>query len=158
MFLKSSNINYCSLKIFAMHWLRYDTLRLINKYKRWRVLFIITVLTQPWPGFPNARCRGLFFIRTNQSTLTYFEGRGGRNRMVVGFTTTYAISAYYQWCCEFEVRSGRSVLDTTLCDKVCQWLATGRWFSPGPTLSSTNKSDRHDIAEILLKVSLNTIN
>ena len=21
------------------------------------------------------------------------------------------------------------VLDTTLCDKVCQWLATGRWFS-----------------------------
>jgi hypothetical protein len=25
----------------------------------------------------------------------------------------------------------RGVLDTTLCDKVCQWLATGRWFSPG---------------------------
>ena len=23
------------------------------------------------------------------------------------------------------------VLDTTLYDKVCQWLATGRWFSPG---------------------------
>jgi len=23
---------------------------------------------------------------------------------------------------------------TTLCDKVCQWLATGRWFSPGPQL------------------------
>jgi hypothetical protein len=21
---------------------------------------------------------------------------------------------------------------TTLCDKVCQWLSTGRWFSPGP--------------------------
>jgi len=29
---------------------------------------------------------------------------------------------------------------TTLCNKVCQWLATGRWFSPGP--------DRHDITEI----------
>ena len=165
MFLKSSNINYCSLKIFAMHWLRYDTLRLINKYKRWRVLFLITVLTpphfcgcpMPWPGFPNARYRGLFFIRTNQSTITYFEGRGGRNRMVVGFTTTCAISAYYQWCCEFEVRSGRCVLDTTLCDKVSEWLATGRWFSPGPTVSSTNKTDRHDIAEILLKVALNTL-
>jgi hypothetical protein len=25
----------------------------------------------------------------------------------------------------------RGVLDTTLCDKVCQWLATGWWFSPG---------------------------
>jgi hypothetical protein len=22
-------------------------------------------------------------------------------------------------------------LDTTICDKVCQWLSTGRWFSPG---------------------------
>ena len=45
---------------------------------------------------------------------------------------------------------------TTLCDKVCQWLATGRWFSPGPLDSSTNKTDHHDITEILLKVALNT--
>jgi hypothetical protein len=37
---------------------------------------------------------------------------------------------------------------TTLCIKVCQWLATGRWFSSGPPVSSTNKTDRHDIAEI----------
>jgi hypothetical protein len=46
---------------------------------------------------------------------------------------------------------------TTLCDKVCQWLATGWWFSPGPPVSSTNKTDSHVIAEILLKVVLNTI-
>jgi len=46
-------------------------------------------------------------------------GRRGRNRMVVGFTTTYAISAYY-YSCEFEPCSWRGVLDTTLCDKVCQ--------------------------------------
>ena len=46
---------------------------------------------------------------------------------------------------------------TTLCDKVCQWLATGQWFSPGPAVSSTNKTDRYNIAEILLKVALNTI-
>ena len=46
---------------------------------------------------------------------------------------------------------------TTLCDKVCQWLATGLWFSPGPPVSFTNKTDRHDITEILLKVALNTI-
>jgi hypothetical protein len=31
-------------------------------------------------------------------------------------------------------------------------------LSPGPPVSSTNKADRHDIAEILLKVALNTIN
>ena len=46
---------------------------------------------------------------------------------------------------------------TTLCDKVCQWLATGRSFSPGPPVSSSNKTDCHDITEILLKVALNTI-
>ena len=50
----------------------------------------------------------------------------------------------------------RGVLDTTLCDKVCQWLVTGLWFSPGTPVSSTNKTDHH-IAEILLKVALNTI-
>jgi hypothetical protein len=35
--------------------------------------------------------------------------------------------------------------------------ATGRKFSPGHPVSSTNKTDRHDITEILLKVALNTI-
>jgi hypothetical protein len=35
--------------------------------------------------------------------------------------------------------------------------AAGRWFSPGTLVSSTNKTDRHDITEILLKVALNTI-
>ena len=46
---------------------------------------------------------------------------------------------------------------TTLCDKVCQWLATGWWFSPGLPVSSTNKTDHHDITEMLLEVALNTI-
>jgi hypothetical protein len=40
---------------------------------------------------------------------------------------------------------------------VCQWLATGRWFSPGPPVSSTKKTDLRDITEILLKLALNTI-
>ena len=35
---------------------------------------------------------------------------------------------------------------------------TGRWFCPGTPDSSTNKTDHHDIIEILLKVVLNTIN
>jgi len=33
----------------------------------------------------------------------------------------------------------------------------GQWFSPGTPVSSTNKSDRHNITEILMKVTLNTI-
>ena len=50
------------------------------------------------------------------------------------------------------------VLDTILCDKVCQWLATDRWFSPVLRFPPPNKTDRHDITEILLKVALSTIN
>ena len=59
--------------------------------------------------------------------------------------------------CEFASHLWRGVLDTTLCDKVCQWLMTGCGFSPSTPVSSTNESDRHDITEILLKVALNTI-
>jgi hypothetical protein len=44
----------------------------------------------------------------------------------------------------------------TASDKVYQLLAYGRWFSPGTPVSSTTKTGRHDIAEILLKVALNT--
>ena len=49
------------------------------------------------------------------------------------------------------------VLDTPLCDKVCQWLATGHWFSQGTPVSSTNKTNRYDITEILLKMALSSI-
>jgi hypothetical protein len=37
-------------------------------------------------------------------------------------------------------------------------LAHGRWFSPGTPASSNTKTGRHDIAEILLKVALSTMN
>jgi hypothetical protein len=40
------------------------------------------------------------------------------------------------------------------CDKAYQLLAHGRWFSPGTPASSTTKTARHDITEILLKVAL----
>ena len=40
----------------------------------------------------------------------------------------------------------------TASDKAYQLLAHGRWFSPA---SSTIKTNRHDMAEILVKVALN---
>jgi hypothetical protein len=136
--------------------------------------------------------------------------------MVVGFTTTYAVSAYHHRCCEFEtqplngvmirkfyinqynkwnvnccidngisvkmdiikriicllnrssvllrlwsngswiysylcsqclspqmlwVRNTIRVRCTTLCDKVCQWLMVGLWFSPGTPFFYTNKTN-----------------
>jgi hypothetical protein len=39
-------------------------------------------------------------------------------------------------------------------DKVYQLFAHGQWFSPGTPASSTTKTGRHDIAEILMKVAL----
>jgi hypothetical protein len=50
--------------------------------------------------------------------------------MVVGFTTTFVLSY-------------NSAIS-----------AAGLWFSPGTPVSSTNKTDRHDITEILLTVAL----
>ena len=86
-----------------------------------------------------------------------YGSRRGRDRMVVGFTTTCSISAYHHWSCEFEPCSWQGVLDTTLCDKVFRWLVTGQWFPVGTPLSSNYETDHHNITEILLKVPLNTI-
>ena len=68
--------------------------------------------------------------------------------MIVGFTAT---------CSEFESCSWRDVLDTTLCENVRQWLSTARWFSPGTLVFSSNKTDHHNISDIILKVALNSI-
>jgi hypothetical protein len=55
---------------------------------------------------------------------------------------------FCSWCFFFAIHS----------NKVYQLLAHGRCFSPGTPASSTTKTGHHDIAEILLKVALNTIN
>jgi hypothetical protein len=57
--------------------------------------------------------------------------------------------AHHHWCCEFESRSGRGVQHY-----VITFVSV---FSAGTHVSSTNKTHRHDIAEILLKVALNTM-
>ena len=88
-------------------------------------------------------------------TKCIWRGCRGRDRMVVGFYNylcNQCLSPLMLW-----VRISIRARCTTLCDKVCQWLATGLWFSQGTPVSSTNKTDHHDIAEILLKVALNTI-
>jgi len=68
------------------------------------------------------------FCTTWPNQASFHTGRGccGRDHMVVGFTTTYAISAYHHWCW---VPISIWARCTTLCDKVRQWLAAGRFFS-----------------------------
>jgi hypothetical protein len=60
------------------------------------------------------------------------------------------------WLCKYK-KKGCTLL-AAASDKAYQLLAHGRWFSLGTPASSTNKIDRHDIAEILLKVALTTKN
>jgi hypothetical protein len=75
---------------------------------------------------------------------------------MIGYTTTWAIIYYYHKSCELDSNSWQGVFDT-LCDKVCQWPVTSQWFSHDTPVSSTNQTDGHDIADILLKVALNTL-
>ena len=86
--------------------------------------------------------------------------RGSRDRMGNGFISTYmyTISAYTTNVVSLNLAHGRVYSVITLCDKICQWLATGRRFSPGTLVSSSNEIYRHYITEILSKVGLNTIN
>jgi hypothetical protein len=81
-------------------------------------------------------------------------GRRGRDRMVVGFITTYAISAYHHWCCGFESRSGRGAQHHVI--KFVSDLRQVVLF-PGRPVSSTSKTDLHDITEQLLKLALSSI-
>ena len=122
---------YCGLRIFCVHFCFRS--------------FGLTKLLQ----FDNRDILTSFIFRISFLTKHFY---------VVGFynySGNTCLSPLKMWV---EPCSWRGVLDTTLHDQVCQWLATGRWFSPGILFSSTNKTDRNDVTEILLKVALNTIN
>jgi hypothetical protein len=61
----------------------------------------------------------------------------------------------HAWLCKLQIKCTQLAAAS---DKVYQLLAHGPWFSPGTPASSTTKTGHHDIAELLLKVALNTIN
>jgi hypothetical protein len=92
-----------------------------------------------WERILKSLCNRLIICKNGLSN----GGRRGRDCAVVGFKTTCTITTNMGivW---------QGILDTTLCDKVYQWFATGQWFS--------DNTDRHDVAEIRLKVALDTIN
>jgi hypothetical protein len=59
-------------------------------------------------------------------------------RWICNFLYNKCLSPLMLW---FRIQLRQGVLDTILCDKVCQWLATGQWFSPSTLVSSNNKTD-----------------
>ena len=75
---------------------------------------------------------------------------------VVGLTSnSYKPITNMAWVrarlCKLQKRCTRLA---TTSDQVYQLLAHVRWFSPGTPASSTTKTGRYDIAEILLKMAL----
>jgi hypothetical protein len=66
------------------------------------------------------------------NTCRIFDRRGRRDRMSYGswiynYLCIQCLSPLMLWV-QISIRARC----TTSCYKVCQWLATGRWFSPGP--------------------------
>jgi len=105
-------------------------------------------------------CYNFIFISADDYNNSMLRGRRGRDRMVVGFTITYAISAYHHWC-EVESRSGQGVKHYAIkfvsdLRQIGGFLRVLR-FPPPIKLTATTKTDHHDITEILLKVALNAI-
>ena len=82
----------------------------------------------------------------NRLEIKVTEGPGGSMSQVVGLpNNSYKpIASTQKECTRLAAAS----------DKAYQLLAHGRWFSPGTPSTSTTKTGRHDIAEILLKVGL----
>jgi hypothetical protein len=96
-------------------------------------------------------------IRRTNAISNKLKGPGGSLSYVVGSINSYKPITNTAWVraqlCKLQKRC---TLLTAANDKVYQLLAQGRWFSPGTPASSTTKTGRHDIAEILLKVAWNT--
>ena len=118
---------------------------------------------------------GIFFIWENPQFEMCYETEACPLFVVYSLSHNYQGDRVAQWVRSLDLTTHRSLSPirrgfapsfvnykkgrtrlATKNDKVYQFLAQGRWFSPGNPASSTTKTGRHDIAEILLKVALNT--
>ena len=90
-------------------------------------------------------------IQLKQNTLTLYVqqvwGRCGCDRMVVGFTITIKVVSLNPFHGEVYLIQHYVIKLVSDLQQICGFLQ----------VSSTNKTDCHDITEILLKVPLNTI-
>jgi hypothetical protein len=134
--------HFIDITIPILHCKTINIKRNINKLSRLCCLMRLVLLYAVWSS-------ALFFFSFLIFASLLWKGSSwfrGHDLIVVGYTTTYALRLWW------------GVLNTAVCDKVCEWLAGGGWwFSPSHPVYSTYKTDRHVITAILLKVVLNTI-
>jgi hypothetical protein len=84
----------------------------------------VTIILIKWQTGSCVHSHCIMFMLTCCNCIVLHRSRGS---MVVGFTSTCAIGAYYHWSCEFEPCSWRGVLDTTLCDKELRQVSGFFW-------------------------------
>ena len=101
----------------------------------------------------------LLLLVTRFGIFKYSKGPGGSMSQVVGLpNSSYKLITNTAWVhaqlCNLQKKCTKLAAAS---DKDYQLLVHGRWFSPGSPASSTTKTGRYDITEILLKVALNTI-
>ena len=107
--------------------------------------------------FELSRQRGIIcFSFYSSEPFQILTGPGWLNELVSLPNNSYKPIPNTTWVrarlCKLQKRCTRLAAAS---DKAYQLLAHGQWFSP---TSSTTKTGRHDIAEILQKVALNTKN
>jgi hypothetical protein len=72
--------------------------------------------------------------RISHTSITYQFTLDAEQQQGTSWPLSYSSWIYYlcnQFLSPLWVHISIRAKCTTLCDKVCQWLATGRWFSPG---------------------------
>jgi hypothetical protein len=70
---------------------------------------VCTITIKTSKSLIQQNCLSKFFYLIIIPCSISLMGHRGPDRMIVGFATTYAISAYHHWCCEFESWSRRGV-------------------------------------------------
>jgi hypothetical protein len=99
-----------------------------------------------WWKKPSSTNNADLHIKLFKVALSTHKGCCGRDRMVVGFTTTYATSVYHHLWVRIPLRPG--VLDTTVCDKVCQVV---HFLQVSSTNKPHNPNLRHPVSLILIQ-------
>ena len=129
--------------------------RIISLLFFWNEELIIMITFSNFTFFLNSTensfCTFHFYIVRTKLTINRNNfplncgGHHGPDCMVVGFITTYAISTYHHYH-EFKPRSGEvySIQHYVIMFVIDLWRSV---------VSSTNKTDHHNIIEILLKVA-----
>jgi hypothetical protein len=134
---------------------------------RWSMFYVCYVFYQVWKSWKHLGlihlylCSNMQLLQNNLFISTNLIGRYGHLHVIHYWFSSHLTHcrgaskswSYDSWIITTKVVSSNParVLDTTLCDKVCQWLAAGLWFSSGTLLSYTHKTDHLDRTEMLLK-------